>query len=106
MKVAREGAGFSKKLSVVYCEVGGLLAARLGLGDGVIAGIENLFERWDGSGMPKGLAREQIPVVARIAVVSHLVQRYVSRGDRATVREMLRRDASIRGGALAGLCPG
>lgn len=90
VKVAREGAGFGKRLSAAYCEVGGLLAAGLGLRSGVVEGIQSLFERWDGSGMPKGLAGEQIPVVARIAIVSHLIQRYALRREPATVREMLR----------------
>ena len=90
VKVAREGAGFGKRLSEAYCEVGELLAARLGLGDGVVEGIQGMFERWDGSGMPKRLAGEQIPVVARIAIVGHLVQRHVLRAEQATVGEMLR----------------
>ena len=91
LKVAREGTGFGERLSAACCEVGGLLAASLDLGEEVVAGIESMFERWDGSGKPKGLLREQIPLAARIAIVGHIVQRHVLRGDRTTVGEMLRR---------------
>ncbi len=37
-----------------HCEVGGILAERVGLGDSVVRGLLYLFEEWDGTG-PNGL---------------------------------------------------
>jgi HD-GYP domain-containing protein (c-di-GMP phosphodiesterase class II) len=53
-----------------HCEVAAMLARRLGLNEQVILTLGHAYERWDGSGFPGGLAREQIPVESRIVVVA------------------------------------
>ena len=53
-----------------HCEVGSRLAARLGLGDGVVGALAHAYERWDGRGIPDGLAGEAIPVAVRVVVVA------------------------------------
>jgi HD-GYP domain-containing protein (c-di-GMP phosphodiesterase class II) len=53
-----------------HCEVGARLAARLGLGDGVVGALAHAYERWDGKGLPDGLAGEAIPVAVRVVVVA------------------------------------
>lgn len=52
------------------CEAGSLLAGRLGLGEKVGESLAQVFERWDGSGAPGGLAGDSIVVPARISEVA------------------------------------
>jgi putative nucleotidyltransferase with HDIG domain len=53
-----------------HCEVGRILAQRIGLGDSVLLALACAFERWDGKGLPNGIAGEQIPVSCRVAIVA------------------------------------
>ncbi len=55
---------------VSHCEVGSRLATRLGLGDGVVEALAHAYERWDGRGLPDGLAGEAVPHVVRVVVVA------------------------------------
>ncbi len=74
------------------CEVSTRLATRLGLSAGVTESVQSFFALWDGRGFPKGVAGEQIPLVARIAFLSHMVQQHLRRGgNKASVRAMARR---------------
>ncbi|WP_433162580.1 HD domain-containing phosphohydrolase [Kribbella sp. CA-247076] len=52
------------------CEVGSMLAERLGLGPGTAEALYQNVERWDGKGKPKGLAGKEIHVATRIAEVA------------------------------------
>jgi HD-GYP domain-containing protein (c-di-GMP phosphodiesterase class II) len=52
------------------CEVGARLAARLGLEAVVSESLLRIFERWDGHGLPNGVAGEAIPRVGRIGHVA------------------------------------
>jgi HD-GYP domain-containing protein (c-di-GMP phosphodiesterase class II) len=52
------------------CEVSASLARRLGLPDGVRAGLDQVYERWDGKGIPDGVSGEALCLPAR---VTHLV---------------------------------
>jgi HD-GYP domain-containing protein (c-di-GMP phosphodiesterase class II) len=61
--------GAKRSLSA-HCEVGTRLAARLGMGDGVVGALAHAYERWDGRGFPDGLAGEAIPVPVRVVVVA------------------------------------
>jgi hypothetical protein len=49
-----------------HCE----LAENLALSAGVRAGLAAAFEQWSGQGLPNGLAREAIPLPARIVLVA------------------------------------
>jgi HD-GYP domain-containing protein (c-di-GMP phosphodiesterase class II) len=53
-----------------HCEVAQRLAARLGLGDGVVVALGQLYERWDGRGLPNGLKGEQIALPVRIVTLA------------------------------------
>jgi HD-GYP domain-containing protein (c-di-GMP phosphodiesterase class II) len=53
-----------------HCEVGARLAARMGLPDAVVDAVGHGYERWDGRGLPDGLAGEEIPLAVRLAVVA------------------------------------
>lgn len=64
-----------------HCEVASMLAARLGLGDEVLASLETSYERWDGKGYPAGLEGEAIPIAPRIAQVAGDVDLFIRQGD-------------------------
>ncbi|MDN5933934.1 MAG: LuxR family transcriptional regulator, partial [Pseudonocardia sp.] len=55
---------------ISHCEVGARLAARLGLGERVVEALAHAYERWDGRGLPDGLAGEAVPVAVRVVVVA------------------------------------
>ncbi|MEX0629142.1 MAG: HD domain-containing phosphohydrolase [Chloroflexota bacterium] len=54
------------------CEVGAEMARRLGMHDAVALGLYQSFERWDGKGVPRKLAGEDIALPARFAQVATL----------------------------------
>ncbi|GAA3160783.1 HD domain-containing protein [Blastococcus jejuensis] len=58
------------RTEVSHCEVGARLAARLGLGAGVVEALAHAYERWDGRGLPGGLSGVEIPVPVRVVVVA------------------------------------
>jgi HD-GYP domain-containing protein (c-di-GMP phosphodiesterase class II) len=49
-----------------HCEVAQRLAARLGFGEGLVLALGQLYERWDGRGLPAGLAGEEIAPAVRV----------------------------------------
>jgi HD-GYP domain-containing protein (c-di-GMP phosphodiesterase class II) len=52
------------------CEVGEMLARRLGLPEPVRRLFVHFAERWDGKGLPRGLRGDEIPLAARIVHVA------------------------------------
>lgn len=57
-------------LAVVHCEVSGAIAKTLQLGTAVEAGLCRVFETYDGTGRPLGVAHEHIPEVAYQVVMA------------------------------------
>lgn len=57
-------------LAVVHCEVSGEIAKTLELGAAVESGLCRVFETYDGTGRPLGLAHESIPEVAYQVVLA------------------------------------
>lgn len=55
---------------VADCEVTARFAERLGLGQAVSDPLQQKFARWDGKGVPKGVAGEDIPLAARVLGVA------------------------------------
>ena len=53
-----------------HCEVGARLAERLDVGAGVVHALAHAYERWDGRGVPDGLAGDAIPLSMRIVAVA------------------------------------
>ncbi|HWL50721.1 MAG TPA: HD domain-containing phosphohydrolase, partial [Acidimicrobiia bacterium] len=64
-----------------HCEVGAMLARRLGLDQEVVAALQHAYERWDGGGHPNGLKGDEIPLETRIGIVARDVDLF-ARGDR------------------------
>jgi len=53
-----------------HCEMGEILAARIGLQSGVRRGLSAAFEAWNGKGFPAGLAGNDVPFSARVVFVA------------------------------------
>lgn len=74
LRTMRSALLHSRSLTAGYqranCEVASAIAARLGLGEGVQAGLLDVFEWWNGGGGPRGLAGETISPVSRLVNVA------------------------------------
>ena len=62
-----------RELIETRCHRGADIARKMRFSEAVAHGIQNLDERWDGSGQPLGLQGEAIPVYARIALMAQVV---------------------------------
>lgn len=76
-----------------HCEVGRLLAARLGFDEDTQRVLWYAFERWDGKGFPHRERAEVIPLAARIVHVAHDAAAYHRRAGEGAVVTMLRERA-------------
>jgi HD-GYP domain-containing protein (c-di-GMP phosphodiesterase class II) len=63
-----------------HCASAGHLADRMGLGEPVRNALACAFERWDGSGLPKGACREQIPVEMRVVHLAEVAEVHLRHG--------------------------
>jgi hypothetical protein len=61
---------FERQTKTADCEVASTIARRVGLSAGVQGGLHEIFERWDGRGVPQGLRGEAITLPARFAQVA------------------------------------
>jgi HD-GYP domain-containing protein (c-di-GMP phosphodiesterase class II)/DNA-binding CsgD family transcriptional regulator len=52
------------------CEVSASLGSRLGLSHDAIVALDEVYERWDGTGLPEGRAGEQLTLAARVLHVA------------------------------------
>jgi HD-GYP domain-containing protein (c-di-GMP phosphodiesterase class II)/DNA-binding CsgD family transcriptional regulator len=64
--------GIERQMKTADCEAASATARRLGLAVGVQAALHQIFERWDGRGVPRGLRAEAITLPARFAQVAAL----------------------------------
>jgi HD-GYP domain-containing protein (c-di-GMP phosphodiesterase class II) len=56
------------------CEVSMSVAGRLGLPRGVAEGLRDVYERWDGRGIPDGTTGERLSLAARVTHVADQVE--------------------------------
>jgi hypothetical protein len=82
--------GKARSLSA-HCEVGARLAARIGLPPDVTTAVAHGYERWDGKGLPDGLAGGEVPVAVRVAVVARDVDVWFAKAGWEATAEMIRR---------------
>ena len=74
------------------CEVSAALGVRLGIDKTAIAALGDVFERWDGHGIPDGRAGDQLDPVARIVhVAEQAVLAHFSGGEAAARNDVARR---------------
>src|SRR3982074_3364959 len=69
-RMMTSGSARAREGMRAHCEMGEILALRIGLPDGVRRGLACAFERWDGQGFPDGAAGGAIAVSARIVFVA------------------------------------
>jgi HD-GYP domain-containing protein (c-di-GMP phosphodiesterase class II) len=70
-----------------HCEVARRLAARLGFGPAIIAALDQLYERWDGHGLPNGRRGTEIaPAVLLVTLAQDAVAFYRPGGLDAAVQ--------------------
>jgi putative nucleotidyltransferase with HDIG domain len=76
------------------CEVGAAMADRLGMAPQVRAGLADMFERWDGKGIPRKVRGDDISLPARFAQVATSAVAYEQLGGPALADEVVRRRAA------------
>ena len=54
------------KIATAHCDLAVRLAARLGMTEGVVVALGQIYERYDGKGGPHGLGGEQLSLPARL----------------------------------------
>ncbi len=74
LRVARAGKGFARELTGIRCERGAQIARMLELPESAAAAIASIGEHWDGKGHPRGLAGEEIPLLARVFRLAQTVE--------------------------------
>jgi HD-GYP domain-containing protein (c-di-GMP phosphodiesterase class II) len=60
-----------RQTAAAHCEAGGRLCERLGLSEGVRIGLSQEQERWDGKGLPDGIAGDALSHAHRVVMVAH-----------------------------------
>jgi HD-GYP domain-containing protein (c-di-GMP phosphodiesterase class II) len=88
-----KGQEFDEELARSNCEVAVHMARRLGLGTGVQRGLNEIYERWDGKGEPRKLARDDIALPARFAQVASQAILFGRLGGPELATEVIRRRA-------------
>jgi HD-GYP domain-containing protein (c-di-GMP phosphodiesterase class II)/DNA-binding CsgD family transcriptional regulator len=88
-----KGQKIDEELARSNCEVAVHMTRRLGLGTGVQRGLNEIYERWDGKGDPRKLAREDIALPARFAQVASQAVLFDRLGGLELAVEVIRRRA-------------
>ena len=74
------------------CEVSAALGGQLGLPQGAIEALDEVYERWDGMGFPEQRAGEQLTIAARVVhVAEQAVMAHFDGGSEAARAEVARR---------------
>jgi HD domain len=76
------------------CEVSQALGARLGISSGAIAALDQVYERWDGRGIPDGVSGEELTLAAHVA--EQAVIAHAEAGEAGARRELARRGRTSR----------
>jgi HD-GYP domain-containing protein (c-di-GMP phosphodiesterase class II) len=63
-----------KKLAQAHCAQAIALARRLGAGDGVLAALGDIYERWDGRGQPDGRRGQALGLAARVLHLANALE--------------------------------
>lgn len=77
--VALGGAG-SRQLSALRCERGADIARMVELEEETARAIAEIFERWDGSGHPAGLAGQEISILGRVVCLAQTMEIFWQHG--------------------------
>jgi len=80
LNLVAKGDQIGDELFMTRCEQGAEIAEQLGFSDRVCDAIRGLDEHWDGHGSPRKLQGEAIPIFARIALMSQVVEIFFAEG--------------------------
>ncbi len=95
VNIVRNGGEIARELIETRCQRGAEIARQLRFPEPVAEGIQALDEHWNGGGKPLGLEGGAIPVFARIALLSQVVDVFhSSAGEAAARREARERSGS------------
>jgi HD-GYP domain-containing protein (c-di-GMP phosphodiesterase class II) len=81
---------FMKEQFSGHCEVAQRLAKRLGFGAPLIQALGQLYERWDGKGLPHGLRGEAVSPAVLLVTLAQDVVTYQRLGDLDAAVQMVR----------------
>lgn len=73
LNIFKNGPEISRQLIQTRCQRGAEIARLLRFSEGIAQGIYNLDEHWNGQGKPSGIGGDEIPVYARIALLSQVI---------------------------------
>ncbi|WP_410498681.1 HD-GYP domain-containing protein [Chitinibacter sp. S2-10] len=73
LNIMRNGDTIADELIQTRCDRGARIARQLRFPESVALGIHSLDEHWNGGGRPEGLQGDQIPLYARIALLSQII---------------------------------
>lgn len=85
------GSALVMGMGSANCDAGARLAERMGMGKSVSEALTQVHERWDGKGIPTGLAGENLMLAARIGCFAHDVTVHRIDQSRDAIRKMVRR---------------
>jgi HD-GYP domain-containing protein (c-di-GMP phosphodiesterase class II) len=75
---------------IAHCHVSARLAERVGLGERVVTSLLQTFARWDGKGLPSGLAGDDILLPIRITNIANVVTAHAREQGVAAAAESVR----------------
>lgn len=95
LNLAKNGEQFATELITTRCERGANIALQLGFDEQVADGVRCLDEHWNGRGKPSKLSGKAIPLNARIALLSQVVEVFHSaEGHEHVIDEVRKRAGS------------
>ncbi|MGH7610092.1 MAG: HD-GYP domain-containing protein [Candidatus Dormibacteria bacterium] len=90
VSLGSRGSGLANELVEVRCSKGAEMVRQLGWAEPAASAVIALDEHWNGSGRPRGLRGEDIPLLARIALLAQTVEIFWRRGGGRAAETILR----------------
>ncbi|SBS35174.1 Cyclic di-GMP phosphodiesterase response regulator RpfG [Marinomonas spartinae] len=95
LDILKNGPQYAKEVIYTRCTRGADIARELLFDEEVALSIYNLDEHWDGGGSPHGVAGSAIPLYARIALTSQIIDVFhYSQGMSAAIKELRKRSGT------------
>ena len=95
VNIFQNGGQIAHELMETRCDRGAEIARKMRFSKKVVDAIRGLDEHWDGGGMPAGTAGEDIPIYARIALMSQVVDVFqIANGAEAARLEVQQRSGT------------
>ncbi len=92
LQLAIKQKSHAKEVTHLRCERGATLARLMGLSENTATAVRNLDEHWDGSGLPEGFIRTEIPLLSRIMLLAQTLEVFLTaQGENAALEISTRR---------------